>query len=354
MNGQAESLSVENDSSRIRGLVDTVGYPHTQEQIEAVVRMCDSLENSHMRDQLTDDGIGPDVGWIAGICPHDDYLYAGRIYFDVMRNMRARQVILFGVAHRARDFNVDNRLVFDSYAIWHGPYGPVPVSPLRQAIMGHLSPADFVVSDSLQKVEHSVEGLIPFLQYYSRNVEIVSILVPYMSWERLDELSRHLAQALSEIVSEGHLELGRDVAFLCSNDCVHYGDQGWGGKNYAPFGADVEGYEKAVERDQNLIHKYVTGELQTHKLRDLFMELVDQNDVRTYRITWCGRFSVPLGLNSMVYLMQDLHRPPLTGHYLGYDTSVASGELPLRDLGLGTTAPSNLHHWVGYGAIGYR
>ncbi len=34
--------------------------------------------------------------------------------------------------------------------------------------------------------------------------------------------------------------------------------------------------------------------------------------------------------------------------------SESAGELPLRDLGLGTTAPSNLHHWVGYCAIGYR
>jgi len=39
------------------------------------------------------------------------------------------------------------------------------------------------------------------------------------------------------------------------------------------------------------------------------------------------------------------------------DTSLSEPQLPVvqatRDAGLGTTAPSNLHHWVGYAAVGY-
>ena len=337
-----------------RGLADTVGYAHKQDQVEAVARMCDSLESDYLREKLTEYGSNPESLWIAGVCPHDDYIYAGRVYADIIRNVTAKHVLLFGVAHRARNYNLEEKLIFDSYEEWRGPYGPVPVSPLRNTLLERLPPSDYTIHNEMQSVEHSVEGLIPFLQFYNHDVQIVSILVPYMNWEKLDEISRNLARVLSTIITENQFVLGQDVAFLCSNDCVHYGDQGWGGKNYAPFGADIKGYEQAVERDLNLIDQYLIRQLESEKLRDFFFQLVDQDDVRKYKITWCGRFSVPFGLNCIQYLMNDLQHPPLTGYLLRYDTSVAAGELPLKDFGLGTTAPSNLRHWGGYCAIGYR
>ena len=348
------SLPQGSPLGKTRGLADTVGYAHTPVQIEAVMRMSDSLNSTYVTETLRGYGLDREIRWIAGICPHDDYIYAGTVYYDIMRNVTARHVILFGVAHRARDYGLQDRLIFDSFERWRGPYGPVSVSPLREAILERLPASDYTVDDAIQSVEHSVEGLIPFLQYSNRDVQIVSILVPYMNWATIDRLSRNLAEALESIISENDLALGRDIAFLCSNDCVHYGDQGWGGKDYAPFGADVDGYEQAVRRDDSLIEQYLVGQLETEKLHTFFSHLVDEEDVMTYKITWCGRFSVPFGLTCVTYLVEALRRPPLRGYLLKYDTSVASGELPLRAVGLGTTAPSNLRHWVGYCAIGYR
>ena len=37
-----------------------------------------------------------------------------------------------------------------------------------------------IISDTLQKVEHSVEAMIPFLQYFDKDISIISILVPAM------------------------------------------------------------------------------------------------------------------------------------------------------------------------------
>lgn len=338
----------------IRGLADTVGYAHTRNQMDAIIRICDSLDSRRFEEKLTSDDVQTPPSWIAGICPHDDYIYAAHVYDDMMRNLSAAHIILFGVAHRARNYNVADKLIFDTYEAWQGPYGAVRVSPLRENIIERLPGGSYTIHDELQSVEHSVEGLIPFLQYYNRDVQIVSILIPYMSWKRIDQLSRELAEVLSSLLSENNLVLGQNLAFLCSNDCVHYGDQGWGGKNYAPFGTDVEGYEQAVRRDQGLIDRHLIGTLDTVRLQGFFEQLVDQKDVTTYKITWCGRFSVPFGLNSLYYLMQLLQQPPLTGYLLHYDTSVASGELPVRGMGMGSTAPSNLRHWVGYCAIGYR
>ena len=47
------------------------------------------------------------AGRVAGvICPHDDYLYAGRVYRQVLPLVTARTVVLVGVFHKYRRFGV--------------------------------------------------------------------------------------------------------------------------------------------------------------------------------------------------------------------------------------------------------
>ncbi|MCK6682307.1 MAG: hypothetical protein L6R30_07805 [Thermoanaerobaculia bacterium] len=45
--------------------------------------------------------------------------------------------------------------------------------------------------------------------------------------------------------------------------------------------------------------------------------------------------------------------PVVTGLPVAYATSIGLPEIPARDTGLGTTAPSNLYHFVGYPAAAY-
>lgn len=334
----------------LRGLVDTVGFAVSPAQIEAVVKLSTQLEE----DSLAGEDRLFKQPWIAGISPHDDYLYAGQVYVHIMRKMKAKRIILFGVAHKAWKWQVENKLIFDHFTHWRGPYGPVPVSGIREKILQQLPESSYLVSDEYEGEEHSLEALIPFLQYYNRDVEIVPILVPYMKWERMDSLATLLAKAVNNIITEKNWQLGKDVGFLISTDCCHYGDQDWGGKNYAPFGCDIPGYEKAVAREYDIIHKHLIGATQPERLRKMLYRLVDEKDVHQYKITWCGRFSVPFGVDFLHRLTQQMNISPLQGHLLRYDNSVALGELPVKKLGLGQTAPSNLHHWVGYVAMGFR
>jgi AmmeMemoRadiSam system protein B len=200
-----------------------------------------------------------------------------------------------------------------------------------------------------------VEAIVPFLQAYNRDVEIVSILVPYMDWKTMDRLVNDLSQVLVSIIREKGWQLGRDVGFVCSADAVHYGDAGWGGSNYAEFGTDILGYQMAVKRDLELSKNFLCGPLASEKLRQFLYSCVDPDDVSKYRITWCGRFSVPFGLSVASRLTEALESRPLTGVLLDYGTSVGEASLDVEGLGgLGTTAPNNLHHFVGYPAIGYQ
>ncbi len=336
------------DVPTVRGLADTVGFAYTPEQIEAVVELSERVEDERWNRSLEQ---GP---WVGAVAPHDDHLYAGPVYVHVMPGVRAKTVVVIGVAHRARTWGEKNRLIFDRFSAWRGPYGPMPVSSLRDDILERMNPDDYVVSNEFHAEEHSIEGLLPFLQYYNRDAEIVPVLVPYMDWERMDELALDLGLALAEISREREWIPGSDLAILISVDCVHYGDEGWGGKNYAPFGSDGGGYDLAVARERDLIETHLVGTVRPDKLQALMLRLVDEEDVTQYRITWCGRFSVPFGLDCLYHYMTEIGQPTPAGVFLRYGTSIDLGRLPIDHLGIGVTAPASLHHWVGYAAVGYR
>jgi hypothetical protein len=171
----------------------------------------------------------------------------------------------------------------------------------------------------------------------------------------MDRLAAELARVLEAIMKEKDWKLGRDVALIMSADAIHYGDAGWGGRSYADFGTGTAGHEKAVQRDLDLTEKYLTGSIDHAALDGFLYTCVDRADVTQYLVTWCGRFSVPFGLNVASRLTQALTSRPLVGSLLDYGTSVSEASLDVEGLdGLGTTAPSNLHHFVGYAAIGYR
>ena len=339
----------------IRGQMDIVGYPSTAIQMEAVMAQCTVLSQPALDSLISKYGWDDETKFIAGICPHDDYYYAGRLYPLVLSKIKAKRVIIFGVSHKARMFNMQDKIVFDSYKFWRGPFGLLMVPSLREEIMGKLSLDDYVINNDMQMIEHSVEGIVPFLQAYNKDVEIVSILVPYMDWETTDRLAKNLSDALAEIMKANNWKLGEDLSIVCSSDAVHYGDAEWGGSNYAEFGCGIDGYKKAVDRDIFLAENFFCGDLEMNKLKDFLYSCVDEKDVHKYLITWCGRFSIPFGMNVASRLTEKLENRTLTGYMLDYGTSVSEISLDLQNLdGMGMTAPNNLHHWVGYAAIGYK
>jgi AmmeMemoRadiSam system protein B len=338
-----------------RGQMDTVGFVTTAEQMDAVLQQCRALAAPRHQAILNEQGWRDDTPFIAAVCPHDDYYYAGRLYELVMPHIKAKRVVIFGVFHKARYFDTQGRLVFGSFEKWHGPYGPVTVSPLREEIIRRLPELDYMIDNNAQIVEHSVEAIVPFLQAHNRKVEIISILVPYMNWKSMDRISDDLAQAIASLMREKGWRLGEDICLISSADAIHYGDADWGGSNYAEFGTDSTGYQLAVRRDLALAADNLCGPLDRDKLKNFLYSCVDPTDVTQYKITWCGRFSIPLGLGVAFRLVAILENRPLTGYLLDYGTSVGEASLDVEGLGgLGPTAPNNFHHFVGYPAIGYR
>jgi len=338
-----------------RGLADTVGFAHLEQQMEVLMQRIDRQDAATLARALRDKDMSAAAHWRMAIAPHDDYAYVGYLYPLVLANIKAGTVIVFGVAHKARQLDLEDQLIFDSFTHWRGPYRDIAVSPLRERIMSKLPEGSYRVSDEMHSIEHSVEAKLPFLQYYNRGVQFVPILVPFMSYARMTELALPLAHAIAAIMNDERLEWGTDIALLSSTDAVHYGDEGWGGKDFAFYGADAEGYEKALLHERRIMRDCFEGELQPERIERFTRYTLDDHDHREYKWTWCGRYSVPFGL-LVAWRLQQLRRAkPLTGTILGYATSVDNARVKVDDLdGMGVTAPATLHHWVGYASVGYR
>jgi len=350
-----QEMGIRSDGDRTRGQVDTTGFATTAAQAEDVIKAALDLEKEALAAQDARLGMKPGQGFVGGVCPHDDHLYAARTAVRLTHRLSAPRVILIGVFHRARLWNLENTLVFDAFEQWHGPWGPVPVDPLRGEILAHLPPGVARVDNTMHCCEHSLEALVPLLQHrLGERLSIVPILVPYADWEQLADLSDALAGAITASIERHHWKLGEDLVIVISSDAVHYGDD----FGHHPFGNDAGSYIQAVERDRDLARRYLEGPIQPANLQSLLYHLVDERDVRRYRLPWCGRFSIPFGLEVLRKTARASGEGVPSGHLLSYETSLSLPLLPVGDptleSGLGTTAPSNHHHWVGYAAIGYR
>jgi hypothetical protein len=89
------------------------------------------------------------------------------------------------------------------------------------------------------------------------------------------------------------------------------------------------------------------------RARTLYEAFVDPKEPDTYRLPWCGRFSIPFGMLLLRATATALEMPVPEGKPVAYATSVGAPELRLREAGLGETAPANLYHFVGYPAVAW-
>lgn len=117
-----EQVGIPPEGDR-RGQMDIVGYATTAEQMDRVISEARRLAADRSEELRRLHGITDTTTFVAGVSPHDDYCYAARLYALVLPHIRAKRVILFGVFHKARLFHCRDRLVFDSFRTWRGPYG---------------------------------------------------------------------------------------------------------------------------------------------------------------------------------------------------------------------------------------
>lgn len=336
--------------NHIRHQEDTIGFAQYSWQMDSIIsRMddADKLPNSET--------------YKAVICPHDDYGYAGGLYYKTLSGIKAKTIILVGVAHRARNFDLQDRIIFGSYDSWQSPDGIIPVSNLRDKLLTKLKKETYVVHDSMMQLEHSLEAITPFLKRKNPALEIIPMLVPYNTFQNMQLFSDDIGSGIAALMKEENLIYGKDIAVVISNDAIHYGSEGWGSGNLAPFGTDSIGTAQARQKDFDIIATTLQGELTTKKVKKFNNITIMDDDYKSYKWTWCGRYSTPFGLllaNRIEQLTgasnKDGKLPHLTGTFIDWRSSLHNTHIKVDDLHMGHTAQADSTHWVAYVGMSYQ
>ena len=331
-------------TAEVRGQRDTVGYAATREAMSKVW----DLSSQGPAPESFGATAAPGVFGVIG--PHDDYIYTGRVYRQVFPLVTAKTVVVVGVFHRYRRFEAHDQLVFDSYRAWQSPDGEIGVSALRDELIAAL-PKDMAVKDDVaHDSEHSIEGIAYVLKHARPDVEIVPVIVPVASFERLSEMASQLGRALAEAMKKRGWQLGRDVAIVISADGTHYGED----FKFTPYGpGGAKAFDQAVGDDRKLMRETLGGLVSAEKARAFYSTVVDPANPDQYRRTWCGRFSVTLGTLLVGETARGLGLATPRSVPLALGASVDTPELAVRDVGVGPTAPANLYHFVTHPALAF-
>jgi AmmeMemoRadiSam system protein B len=86
---------------------DTIGFTKYNWQLDSIYNRL-GIKDSKNNKQ-----------WKAAISPHDDYKYAGRLYYESLKGINANTIILIGVAHRARNFTLQDKIIFGDFHHWN-------------------------------------------------------------------------------------------------------------------------------------------------------------------------------------------------------------------------------------------
>ena len=336
-NGQANSQDV-------RPVRDDVGFCWSAAEMDAVINYLE--KNSEADYDLQNKNL------IAGISPHDDYLYAGKIYFPLFKFLRTREVVVFGVTHgtvRKEMNDPRNVIILDEFDKWKGPYGEVSISPLRELIKEKLNKEYFTVSNKAQTIEHSIEALIPFLQYYNRDIKITPIMITAMPLERMEKISDEIAGIITEYIRQKNLQAGKDIFFLISNDANHYGED----FNNSPYGLDQAAHTQATENDIRIADYCFNGRITAAKIKSIPGKLWENPGSESPAPLWCGRYPIVFGIMTLDKIIEELKLGRLEGEVLKYSDTFSGGVLPIKGTTLGLTAPFSLRHWVGFLSAGF-
>jgi AmmeMemoRadiSam system protein B len=303
--------------------------------------------------QSNEDEIPEHPGIVAGIAAHDDYLYSARINYPLFKNIKTGEVVIFGVTHsavRKRIGDPQGKLIFDEYSFWSGVTGKVKISNLRQYLIHKIKKDHVLVSNLAHQLEHSIEGMIPFLQYYNPELSITPIMITGMPFEKMAEIADELADLLADYIKKKKLRLGKDIFFLISSDANHYGKA----FSNTKFGMDEKGHQLAIDLDLNIIRSYLTGEININKIKNLTKQLWGKTYQEYKNTLWCGKFSIPFGLLTITKTVAKLYKNHhLKGKLFAYSDTYSEGVIPLKKPGFGITAPFSLQHWVGFFSAGF-
>ncbi|OGV10379.1 MAG: AmmeMemoRadiSam system protein B [Ignavibacteria bacterium RIFOXYA2_FULL_37_17] len=240
-------------------------------------------------------------------------------------------------------------IILDEFDKWRGPYKEVEISPLREIIKSKLPKEDFIVSNKAHEIEHSIEALIPFLQYYNRDIKITPIMITQMSYEKMEIVTDRLSKIILDYIKKNNLKSGKDIFFLISNDANHYGED----FNNSPYGMDAAAHKTATGNDMKIITRDLISEITEEKIKSTANDLWPDSENKKAVPLWCGRYPIVFGLQTIHKVANGLGDRKIYGTLLKYSDSFTEKVLPVKNTSMGLTAVFSYKHWCAWFTEGF-
>jgi AmmeMemoRadiSam system protein B len=156
------------------------------------------------------DADAPKERVIGLVSPHAGYVYSGAVAGATFSRVEFKDTfVILGPNHTGRGvaFSIMTK------GTWKTPLGKVKIdSSLGERI---LYQSDYLHEDTAAHLyEHSIEVLLPFLQYFKKDVRIVPIILATAEGTIYGEIGRSIAQAIKD--------WGKEVVIVASSDMTHY------------------------------------------------------------------------------------------------------------------------------------
>ena len=327
----------------VRPVRDNIGFCWNADEMDLFIEY---LTNHYNETNFSAENL------VAGIVPHDDFLYSGTVSFPLFKMIKTKEVVIFGVTHgtvRRAVKDPQNVLILDNFDKWTGAYGNIEISPLRELIKQNLNPNYYIVNDSAQILEHSIESLLPYLQHYNPGIKITSIMVTKTPFDKMEKMSDELTGIITKYISDNNLKLGEDIFFLFSNDCNHYSPD----FNNSPYGTGAAGHKEATDNDRRIADECFNGTIDKTRITKFTEELWPELGKAEHPPLWCGRYPITLGLLTITKVVNQIAGKQLSGQVVKYSDTFTEMVLPVKGTSMGITAPFSLEHWVGFLSVGF-
>ncbi len=183
-------------------------YPREKEALLAAIKESFLCERGPGRVPRKTDEL-PARKIVAGVVPHAGYVYSGpvaaHLYLELGEARPPKTVVILGVNHHGT-----GGLFTLSDEDWATPLGVVPTD---RELLKALGRPPVEIDARSQRLEHSIEVQLPFLQYlWGNRFSMVALQVTFMDLPLLTEVGRIVRDATA----------GKDVLLLSSTDLSHY------------------------------------------------------------------------------------------------------------------------------------
>jgi len=169
-------------------------YPGTEEQLR---RMLEKLFHSEKVRPMASEAI----------VPHAGYIYSGKVTARVFAKIKkAKTFVILSPNHTG----LGSEISISESNSWETPLGKIPVN---MQLAEHIARESDAMFDELAHIEeHSVEVVLPFIQFLFDRASIVPITMATTSFDAISELARALVK-----VSKRHR-----FTLIASSDFSHF------------------------------------------------------------------------------------------------------------------------------------